>query len=94
MDSQGYDKVYESNKEWWKDYWSKSYVYLPSQPDFEKRRTYYMYLAGISNRGNYHSNTMAATGLLKVTGVTGATGIGTGIRTACINRLIPQTIWS
>lgn len=55
MDSQGYDKVYESNKEWWKDYWSKSYVYLPSQPDFEKRRTYYMYLAGISNRGNYPS---------------------------------------
>lgn len=55
IDSPGYEKVYESNKLWWKDFWSKSYVYLPSQPDFEKRRTYYMYLAGISNRGRYPS---------------------------------------
>lgn len=53
VESPGYDRVYESNKGWWKDFWSKSYVYLPSQPDFEKRRTYYMYLAGISNRGRY-----------------------------------------
>ncbi|MBE5938660.1 MAG: hypothetical protein E7265_11640 [Lachnospiraceae bacterium] len=55
VDSEGYDKVYESNKKWWKDFWDKSYVYLPTKPEYEKRRTYYMYLAGISNRGKYPS---------------------------------------
>lgn len=55
VESEGYDSVYASNKKWWSDFWSRSYVYLPSHPDFEQRRTYYMYLAAISNRGNYPS---------------------------------------
>lgn len=53
--SSGFDSVYESNSEWWSDFWSKSYVYLPEQLEFEQRRTYYMYLAGISNRGSFPS---------------------------------------
>ena len=53
--SQGFEGVYSSNKEWWGDFWSKSYVYLPSHLDYEQRRTYYMYLAGISNRGEFPS---------------------------------------
>lgn len=55
IDTEGYDKVYESNKNWWKDFWSKSYVYIPTQLKYEQRRTYYMYLAGISNSGKYPS---------------------------------------
>lgn len=51
----GYDEIYESGCEWWSDFWSKSYVYIPAQQDFEKRRNYYLYLAAISNRGNYPS---------------------------------------
>lgn len=50
-----YEDIYSSNLEWWADFWSKSYVYLPQQPEFEQRRTYYMYLAAISNRGTYPS---------------------------------------
>lgn len=53
--SPDYDGIYKSNKEWWADFWSKSYIYLPSQQDFEKHRNYYMYLAAISNRGKYPS---------------------------------------
>ena len=50
-----FDTVYASNCEYWADFWSKSYVYLPEQPEFEQRRNYYMYLAGISNRGEFPS---------------------------------------
>lgn len=50
-----YDDVYAADADWWKNFWSKSYVYLPDHLDFEQRRTYYMYLAGISNGGSYPS---------------------------------------
>ena len=53
--SQSFESVYASNKEWWGDFWNKSYVYLPDHLDYEQRRTYYMYLAGISNRGEFPS---------------------------------------
>lgn len=53
--SQGFESVYASNKEWWSDFWSRSYVYLPDLKGYEQRRTYYMYLAGISNRGEFPS---------------------------------------
>lgn len=55
VNAPAYDEMYESNKAWWSDFWSKSYVYIPAQQDFEKRRNYYLYLAAISNRGNYPS---------------------------------------
>lgn len=53
--SPDFDSVYATSSEWWSDFWGKSYVYLPEQPEFEQRRTYYMYLAGISNRGSFPS---------------------------------------
>ena len=40
---------------WWEEFWKKSYVYLPDLPEYEKRRTYYMYLANISNHGKFPS---------------------------------------
>jgi hypothetical protein len=49
--SSTFGSIFASNQAWWHDFWSKSYVYLPTQLNFEKRRTYYMYLAAISNRG-------------------------------------------
>ncbi len=53
--SQGFESVYASNRTWWNEFWSKSYVYLPDRKDYEQRRTYYMYLTGISNRGEFPS---------------------------------------
>lgn len=50
-----YKTIRDESAEWWADFWSKSYVYLPSQPDFEQRRNYYLYLSAISNRGSYPS---------------------------------------
>lgn len=55
LDSDDYKTVYERSAQWWADFWSKSYVYLPSQPHFEQRRNYYLYLSAISNRGSYPS---------------------------------------
>ncbi|BBI35855.1 LamG domain-containing protein [Cohnella abietis] len=53
--SSTYSTIFASNQAWWHSFWSKSYVYLPTQSNFEQRRTYYMYLAAISNRGQYPS---------------------------------------
>ncbi len=50
-----FEEVFSASREWWADFWSKSYVYLPEQKEFEQRRNYYMYLAAISNRGSYPS---------------------------------------
>lgn len=50
-----FESTYAVGSEWWRDFWSKSYVYLPEQRDYEQRRTYYMYLAGISNGGSFPS---------------------------------------
>ncbi len=50
-----FESTYADSSEWWRDFWSKSYVYLPEQRDYEQRRTYYMYLAGISNGGSFPS---------------------------------------
>lgn len=54
-ESPGYAHIYAKSQAWWRDFWQKSYVYFPSQFKFEQRRTYYMYLAAISNRGSYPS---------------------------------------
>ena len=53
--SPSYDEVSASSAAWWADFWNQSYIYLPSQQNFEQRRNYYMYLAAISNRGSYPS---------------------------------------
>lgn len=47
--------IYAKSQAWWSDFWQKSYVYFPSQFNYEQRRNYYMYLAAISNRGSYPS---------------------------------------
>lgn len=53
--SASFEDVFARNRKWWADFWARSYVYLPGHGDFEQRRNYYMYLAGISNRGSFPS---------------------------------------
>jgi len=48
-------RISARSQAWWRDFWHKSYVYFPTQFNFEQRRNYYMYLAAISNRGSYPS---------------------------------------
>ncbi|OAS13272.1 CBM35 domain-containing protein [Paenibacillus oryzisoli] len=55
LNSPTYSSIYASSQGWWSAFWDKSYIYLPSKKDFEQRRNYYMYLAAISNRGNFPS---------------------------------------
>lgn len=54
-ESLNFAEVYRLNRKWWADFWHRSYIYLPNHRDFEQRRNYYMYLAGISNRGMFPS---------------------------------------
>ena len=53
--SPSYDEVSASSAAWWADFWNQSYIYLPSQQNFEQRRNYYMYLAAISSHDSYPS---------------------------------------
>ncbi|RED61875.1 CBM35 domain-containing protein [Cohnella lupini] len=55
VNSPAYSSIYASGQGWWSNFWDKSYIYLPTKKDFEQRRNYYMYLAAISNRGNFPS---------------------------------------
>jgi hypothetical protein len=55
VNSPDYSSISASSQEWWSDFWDKSYIYLPSQLNFEQRRNYYMYLSAISNRGSFPS---------------------------------------
>ena len=52
-----FDVIAQGAKEWWHDYWSKSYVYMHSadhQADFvEQNYTYFLYVMGSSSRGAY-----------------------------------------
>ncbi|SMC37946.1 glycosyl hydrolase family 95 catalytic domain-containing protein [Pedobacter africanus] len=53
----GFEGLYASNKQWWADFWSRSFVSLHSkdaEADFvEKNYTYYLYVMGSSSRGAY-----------------------------------------
>nr|WP_121271957.1 glycoside hydrolase [Pedobacter schmidteae] len=53
----GFDGLYASNKQWWANYWSKSFIRLKSkdkEADFvEQNYTYYLYIMGASSRGAY-----------------------------------------
>ena len=53
----GFEKLLESNKIWWKDFWQRSYVQLHSadgEADFiEKNYNYFMYVMASSSRGAY-----------------------------------------
>ena len=90
--SPSYDEVSASSAAWWADFWNQSYIYLPSQQNFEQRRNYYMYLAAISNRGSILPNITAGFGLPRKTGVTGAASIGTGTRIPSISLLWRPTM--
>ncbi|MEW9534471.1 hypothetical protein [Microbispora sp. NPDC049125] len=53
--SAAFDDISTATQAWWSDFWQKSYVYFPTQFNYEQRRNYYMYLAAISSRGSYPS---------------------------------------
>lgn len=48
-----FDAISAASRDWWSDFWQRSYVYFPTQFNYEQRRNYYMYLAAISSRGSY-----------------------------------------
>jgi len=51
----GYEKIFISSKEWWKNYWEKSFVHLTSADSvadlIEQNYTYFLYVMGSSSRG-------------------------------------------
>jgi hypothetical protein len=54
--SRGFDSIYSSNQSWWQNFWSKSYIYLPSDSttiDIQRKWFYFLYMSAISQRGNY-----------------------------------------
>ncbi|MGV8134943.1 MAG: glycoside hydrolase family 95-like protein [Mangrovibacterium sp.] len=55
--SKTFDGLYQSNQQWWSDFWSQSFIRL-SSPDgvadfIEQNYTYYLYVMASSSRGNY-----------------------------------------
>lgn len=54
---EGYDRMLESNKAWWRDFWARSFVYLHSEDGvadmIEAHYTYYLYIMASSSRGKY-----------------------------------------
>jgi hypothetical protein len=55
--AKGLASLLESNKAWWHDFWSKSFVYLHSTDgvadSIEQNYTYYLYVMASSSRGKY-----------------------------------------
>jgi hypothetical protein len=53
----GFDGLLESNKQWWHDFWKKSFIHLHSKDGeadlAEKHYTYYLYVMASSSRGKY-----------------------------------------
>ncbi len=53
----GFDGLLTSNKSWWHDFWSKSFVDLHSEDGvadyIEQNYTYFQYVMGSSSRGDY-----------------------------------------
>ncbi|MCP4309681.1 MAG: glycoside hydrolase, partial [Bacteroidetes bacterium] len=52
-----FDELLESNRDWWGNYWSKSFIRLHSEDGvadyIEKNYTYFMYIMGSCSRGDY-----------------------------------------
>jgi hypothetical protein len=65
----GFAGLLESNKVWWHDFWSKSFVYLHSSDGVadlvEQNYTYYLYVMASSSRGKYPAK---FNGMLWITG--------------------------
>ena len=55
--AKGFKKLLADTSGWWRDFWSKGFVYMHSddgQADFvEQNYTYFLYLMGASSRGKY-----------------------------------------
>ncbi len=54
--TKGFDSIYSSNQSWWQNFWSKSYIYLPSDSttiDIQRKWLYFLYMSAISQRGDY-----------------------------------------
>lgn len=55
--SKGFAQLLQSNKNWWANFWSKSFIHLSSkdgEADFvEENYTYYLYVMASSSRGDY-----------------------------------------
>lgn len=55
--SKGFDNLLKSNRQWWSDFWKKSFIHLHSddgEADFiEQNYTYYLYVMASSSRGKY-----------------------------------------
>ncbi len=49
----GVDALRSAQQAWWQEFWSKSYIVTPGQPEFAKRWVYYLYLSACSMRGEY-----------------------------------------
>jgi len=53
----GFAQLFEANKSWWADFWSRGYVRLHSADgvadEIEKHYTYYLYVMASSSRGKY-----------------------------------------
>jgi len=52
----GYDKMDRANQAWWREFWAKSYVWLPGEDatsSIANRWYYYLYLSAICQRGEY-----------------------------------------
>jgi len=56
-EAKGFEKMLETNKGWWHDYWQKGFIDLHSEDgraDYvEKHYTYFLYLMGSSSLGEY-----------------------------------------
>ncbi|WP_262245170.1 glycosyl hydrolase family 95 catalytic domain-containing protein [Parapedobacter soli] len=53
----GFNQIVNSNQQWWRSFWERSYIYLNSEDgeaDFiEQNYTYYLYVMASSSRGKY-----------------------------------------
>lgn len=67
--SQGFESLFQSNKEWWHEYWKKAFVHLNSTDGvadmIEKHYNYYLYVMASSSRGDYPTK---FNGMLWITG--------------------------
>ena len=55
--SKSFGELLESNRNWWGNYWSKSFIHLHSADgvadNIEKNYTYFLYIMGSCSRGDY-----------------------------------------
>jgi hypothetical protein len=55
--NKGFKSLLENNKEWWHNFWTKSFIHLESKngkaADIEKYYTYYLYIMGSTSQGKY-----------------------------------------